>query len=66
MTAESKRSVVSGGECAIYAPIGMSSPHISTGPDIEVSRRVAVHICDDCRCLFVPSEPEARRRVREA
>ncbi len=47
-----------GGHCA-RGSMWDGEPHVSTSPDIDVSRRVAVHICDRCQCLFVPVPKKA-------
>jgi len=30
--------------------------HVSTSRDLDASRLVAVHVCDVCGCLFVPTD----------
>ncbi len=32
------------------------APHVSTSRDLDASRFVAVHVCDVCGCLFVPTD----------
>ena len=54
---------VSGGKCLIVSVSRKDEHghtwnehgrHVSTGPDIDASRFVPVHICDTCGCLFAP------------
>ena len=56
-----------GGKCVVVSvrrtdPGGTTwqehAPHVSTSRDLDASRRVAVHVCDVCGCLFVPSTPK--------
>ena len=56
---------VKGGKCVLVS-VSRTTPggttfndhasHVSTSRDLDASRFVAVHVCDVCGCLFVPSD----------